>query len=90
MILFVINMVAAGVVFTAGLFFAIKNMSRCTKASIRFAWIFMTTGAAGVLLAPLFGVRAPSMPETVLMVGVAVFIICERRNRDIWCRWSHG
>lgn len=88
MILFFVNMVAAGVVFVSGLFFAIKNMSRCTKSSIRFAWIFMTTGALGVLVAPVFGVRAPSLSETVMMVGFAVFILCERRNRDMWCRWS--
>lgn len=89
MILFIIQMVSAAVVLIAGLFFAIKQMGRCTKASIRFAWISMTTGALGVLIAPIFGVRSPSFPETVLMVGVAIFIICERRNRDIWCRWSH-
>lgn len=87
MILFIVNMVAAAVVFVSGLFFAIKNMSLCTKFSIRFAWIFMTAGAFGVLVAPFFRVRAPSISETVLLVGMAVFIVCERRNRQIWCRW---
>lgn len=90
MILIIVNMSAASVVFVCGLFFAIKNMSRCTKTSIRFAWIFMTTGALGVLIAPVFTVRSPTIPETVLMVGVAIFIICERRNRELWCRLSTG
>lgn len=86
MILFIVNMCAAAVVFVSGLFFAIKNMNRCTSTGIRFAWIFMTTGALGVLIAPVFGARSPTIPETVLLVGFAIFIHYERRNRELWCR----
>lgn len=86
MILLIVNLCAAAVVFVSGLFFVIKNMTWCTKAGIRLAWLCMTTGALGVLIAPMFSVRTPSIAETVLLVGFAIFIIYERRNRVLWCR----
>lgn len=87
MILLIVNMCAAAVVFVSGLFFAIKNMSRCTKFGIRLAWLCMTTGALGVLIAPIFSIRSPTISESVLLVGFAMFIICGRWNKGVWCRW---
>lgn len=83
----VISMCAAAVIFISGLFSAVNKMTRCTSVGIRFSWIFLTTGSLGVLISPFFHVRTLSISETILLVGIASYIIFERRSQNEWCRW---
>lgn len=80
MILSVISMLAAVVIVINGLFFVINKMSRHTAHGIRIAWILMTSGASGVLLGVIFGKWLPSLCDAVLLSGVALFMILDRRR----------
>lgn len=82
MTLIVISTVAAAVILVRGMFFSIPRMDRCTPHGIRLAWLAMTTGALGVLVRPLYGARPPSMWETALLVGIALYVLFDRRRRD--------
>jgi hypothetical protein len=84
MALMAVNWVAALVILILGLFYAINRMSGETIHCIRFAWICMTTGALSVLMAPLFGFAHPSFWQTLINVGIAVFLLADRlRGRSI-------
>jgi len=79
--LLAISCFAALVILIRGLFSTINQMGRQTSHGIRFAWIAMTTGAAGVLFGPLCGrLHSPSIWETALLVGIACHIAFERRR----------
>ncbi|HYD58980.1 MAG TPA: hypothetical protein VEC35_01400 [Noviherbaspirillum sp.] len=75
-----VNLAAAAVIFGVGLFGAINNMSRCTKHGIRFAWVVMVTGAGAVLLGPVYGSPTPTWSDVVLNVGIAAFVVTNRRR----------
>jgi hypothetical protein len=75
-----INFVCAGLVLGIGLFQAVNNMSATTDRWIRMAWVFITTGAFGVLTGPMFGYTLPPAAEVVLNVGIAIFVIHDRRR----------
>lgn len=75
------NWLAAILIFILGLFYAINNMSGETIHCMRYAWIAMTTGALAILLGPLFGFGPPSFSQTLLNVGVAVFLVVDRSRR---------
>lgn len=87
MTLLVASMCAAAVIFIYGLFSVVNKMTVCTSFGVRCSWIFMTTGALGVLIGPFFSMRPLPMPVTVLLVGIATYVIFEPRSRDEWCRW---
>ncbi|MBF8176932.1 hypothetical protein [Herminiimonas contaminans] len=86
MIQLVISMLAALVIVIHGIFFVINNMNRFTPCGMRFAWILITAGGMAELLIPIFYPRNPSIPETILVVGIAVFILAERRERIVYRR----
>lgn len=75
-----LNMLAAAVIFTSGLFGAINNMTRCTRHGIRLAWVILTTGALAVLLEPFYGASSPAWQEVLLNCGVALFVLGNRRR----------
>ena len=80
MMLLVLSMLAAVVIVVNGLFFAINNITRHTAHGIRIAWILMTTGALGVFLGIVFSRWRPSVWDTALFVGLALYLIFERRR----------
>jgi hypothetical protein len=80
--LVVITLVAAATIFIRGLFSFINNMTRHTQIGFRIAWICMTTGSFGILLSPLFTAYRPTMWETILLVGLAVYVAFNRRQRQ--------
>jgi len=82
MTLLLINLAAAIVILVRGLFFAINRMDRCTPHGMRLAWLVMTTGALGAIVGPLYGVR-PSLWQTALAVGIALYVCFDRRHRDV-------
>lgn len=85
MILLILNLIAAAVILGKGVFFVINRMDRHTRHSIRFAWLVMTTGALGIVIAPLYGYAHPDMWGTALSVGVALYVVCDRRSEN-FCR----
>jgi hypothetical protein len=87
MILQLINMIAAAVILIHGLFFVVNGMTHDTPTGIRVAWAALTTGALGVLAGPLFGARPPTLWDVVLTMGIASYILSERR---IWPRGRFG
>lgn len=87
LVLFVLNLLAALVIFVSGLFFSVNRMTRCTPLRVRLTWICLTAGAFGVLIGPVFGTRQPNLAETLILIGMAAFVLYERRNRDDWCLW---
>lgn len=81
MLLLSINLLAALVIFIKGLFFVVNSMDRRTSHVVRLAWVVMTTVALCVLLDPLYGNwRCPNLRETVLLVGLAIYVGFERRR----------
>ncbi|WP_052451979.1 hypothetical protein [Noviherbaspirillum autotrophicum] len=80
-----INMLAAAIIFGCGLFGAINSMSRCTRHGIRLAWVFLVTAALAVLVSPLYGQTSPSPMEVLRNVGVALFVLANRRRNCPFC-----
>lgn len=80
MTLLTLNMLAAAVILVRGMFGVIRMMNKCTPHGMRVAWLAMTTGAAGVLISPFYMIRIPTLWETALWVGVALYIIFDRRE----------
>lgn len=81
--LLALTLIAALGIFVKGLFFSLNNMSRHTSHGMRLAWVSLTTGAAGVLLSPLYGrMHSPTFWETALVVGIAMYVLFERRRPD--------
>lgn len=78
--LLVANLACAILVLHNGLFHAINNMSSATDRWIRFGWILLTTAAFGILVGPVFGYFLPTMVETVLNVGVVLYVLNDRRR----------
>jgi hypothetical protein len=80
----VLNMIAAVTVLVCGLA-AINKMTRRTSQGMRVAWLALTTGALGVLVAPLYGYPSPGVWGTALNVGIALHLVFERRRSDRRC-----
>ncbi len=85
MITIIISMIAAAIVAFHGIFSVINHMSPCTPTGMRVAWILVTVGSTGMLLAPLFGTRQPSVWEAALLSGVAAYVVFDRRKRKTYC-----
>lgn len=60
---------------------ALNVMTPRTRAAIRLAYILIGIGVAGSLLAPFFHARPPTWPEVVLIAGVCVLSIYDRRRK---------
>lgn len=75
-----LNTMAAAIILTHGLFHVINAMGHGTRHGMRCAWIVLTTGALGVLLAPLFDKPVPSPYWTGILVGIALYILFDRRR----------
>lgn len=78
-VLLALNVIAAVVILINGLFFVINRMSRHTRHGMRVAWLILTTGALGVAVSPLYCRWQPTLWETILIVGVALHFVFERR-----------
>jgi len=87
MIIHILSILASLVIVLHGIFFVISRMNRFTPTSMRLAWVLMTVGAMGELLAPLFRLRTPTLWEAILIVGFAAYILSERRQ-DLQCERS--
>jgi hypothetical protein len=74
-----INLVAAAIVLCYGLR-AINCMGRNTSMGMRLSWLALTTGAAGVLVAPLFGSLHPGLWTTLLHVGICLHVVFDHRR----------
>jgi hypothetical protein len=61
---------------------AINNMNRSTSIGMRLSWIALTTGAAGILVAPLFGHLHPGLWLTLLHVGICLHVVFDKRRSD--------
>lgn len=86
MITLIVSIIAALIIVIHGIFIVINHMNRFTPSGMRFAWILITAGAMGALLLPIFYARYPTVLEAILMVGFAVFILAERRDRIVYRR----
>ena len=82
-LLLTLNLLAATLIVLYGVFSVINAMTHATSHGMRLAWVVLTTGALGVLLAPLFDKPMPPAPLTAVLVGVALHILCDRRS-PIW------
>ncbi|CDG82099.1 hypothetical protein [Janthinobacterium agaricidamnosum] len=71
-----LDLAAAALVLLRGLFFAINHMCPQTSLAIRIAWVWLTLGAAALLLLG----RTPTWPELLLHCGIAVLVWCDRRE----------
>lgn len=60
---------------------ATNHMSRKTPLAIRLAFILIGVGAAAALLAPGYLGRAPTNAELLLVTGVALLAVADRRRR---------
>ena len=60
---------------------ATNHMSRKTPLAIRLAFILIGVGAAAALLAPGYLERAPTNAELLLVTGVALLAVADRRRR---------
>ena len=60
---------------------ATNHMSRKTPLAIRLAFILIGVGAAAALLAPSYLGRAPTNAELLLVTGVALLAVADRRRR---------
>lgn len=79
-ILAVINMIAAAIVTVHGVFSVINLMGRHTGHGMRIAWVILTVGALGVMLGPIFGKAPPGPSWTIMLAGVALAIVFDRRK----------
>jgi len=79
-LLLTLNSLASMVIVFYGVFSVINAMSHATRAGMRTTWVALTTGALGVLLAPLFGKPTPGPYWTAVLVGIALYILFDRRN----------
>ena len=60
---------------------ATNHMSRKTPLAIRLAFILIGVGAAAALLALGYLERAPTNAELLLVTGVALLAVADRRRR---------
>ena len=66
---------AAAVLLWRGLY-ALNHMSRYSCNAARLAYLLITTGAAQVLLSPVFGVTpAPAFGDVLLLSAVACYFL---------------
>ncbi len=74
------SVIACSAIAFMGVFMAINRMGRSTCHIARAAWVFITTAAFGVLVGPLYGRMPSDLAETVMYVGVAFFLVFDRRE----------
>jgi len=79
MLLIAVNSVFALIVLWSSLC-ATDRMSPCTPWPIRVSFILTGVGAAAALLAPGYLGRAPSDGELLLIAGVALLALVDRRK----------
>lgn len=79
-LLVLLNTMSTSIIVLHGLFSVINAMGHGTRHGIRAAWIVMTTGALGILLGPLFNKPTPGPYWTGILVGIALFILSDRRR----------
>lgn len=79
-VLCIINLAAAAIVTVHGVFSVINLMGRRTGHGMRIAWVILTVGALGVLLGPIFGKAPPSPSWSIMLAGVALAIVFDRRQ----------
>lgn len=82
-VLLFLNTMAAAVILTHGLFSVINAMGHATRHGMRCAWIILTTSALGVLVGPLFDKPVPSPYWTGILVGIALYILFDRRRENV-------
>jgi hypothetical protein len=78
--LVIVNVIAALVVLLYGVLFVANSMSHKTSFLVRASWVFLSTGAFAISVGPLFGVAQYSMGATCMNLGLAVFILGNRRS----------
>jgi len=88
MMLLILHTLATAAILICGLYFALNRMTQKTMHGMRLAWVLMTTGALGALVAPLLGTWHPTTWETALTVGFALYLLSERRSGCIIRRGS--
>lgn len=79
-LLLIVNTAASAIIVIYGVFSVINAMSHATGAGMRASWVALTTGALGVLLGPLFDKPTPSPYWTGVLVGLALYILFDRRR----------
>jgi hypothetical protein len=85
-LLLLLNTAATAGIVLHGVFTAINAMGHGTGHGMRLAWITLTTGALGVLLAPLFGKAQPGAHWTCILIGAALYLVFDRRRGPLWKR----
>lgn len=60
---------------------ATNHMCRTTPLAIRVAFILIGVGSAASLLAPGYLGRAPTNAELLLVTGIAMLAVADRRRR---------
>lgn len=81
-IIWALDIVAASTVL-AYAFTAVNRLSlRTWHANPVFAAsaVAMTVGAAAVVIAPITGSRVPDWPEVIMHIGIAIWVIADRRR----------
>ncbi len=78
-----LNLISSCVIVYRGVFEVSNKMGKNTYFPFRLAWVLMTTGAAAILVGPLFGLYLTGTYSTLIHIGVALFIFSDRRLRII-------
>lgn len=78
-VMLLLNIISSLIIVWKGVFHVINCMTKHTRFIVRLAWIWMTVGAVAVLAGPLFGVYITGTYGTLIHMGLALFILSERR-----------
>ena len=75
----IVNFIAASIILFCGIS-SINNMGRGTCNIARIAWLALTTGSLGIVIAPIYGYPTLGW-ETTLNIGIALHVAFERRKK---------
>lgn len=79
-LLVAVNCLTALIIVLRGVLYAANAMTHRTNFFIRISWVFMTTAAMAVLVGPLYGIYQVSVSGSLMQLGVAIFILRDRRE----------
>ena len=61
---------------------AANQMNRKTRLLLRLSYILLGVGAAASLFAPPYFSRPPTLAEVLLILGIALFSMANKRRKD--------
>ena len=84
----IVNFVAASIILFCGIS-SINKMQRGTCNIARIAWLALTTGSLGIVIAPIYGYPTLGW-ETTLNIGIALHVFFDRRKKARMATENYG